>query len=283
MKNALLILATLLASVAAASQPLKLNEAGVEEFAALEGISKELATDVVALRTKRGHLGSVEELRILHAMPDSALDVLRSNTTVQVELPMGQIKRYDSPQQVLAEFTGEPSVQQVQAWANDYANMSPRTVEKWLAASKSFAALPTVWLRYRRTDDWNQDFQYFALDGLIDQENEGLFNVLDGAGVKQESQYFIQARWDLADLVMSSERIRMINESQDIVRLRDKILTEVNRVYFERRRVQAEMLLAPKGDVLGQVKDELRVMELTANLDAMTGGRFSAALARSGQ
>jgi hypothetical protein len=255
----------------------------VDELSAIEGVTPELARDVVALRTARGRLTSVEELRILPDLADSTLDTLRSSTTVQVELPLGPVRRYDSPQQVLAEFAGEPSVQQVQAWANDYANMSPRTVEKWLKASKSFAALPTIWLRYRLTDDWDQDFQYYALDGLIDQEGEGLFNVLDDAGRAKEAQYFVQARWDLDQLVMSSERIRIINESQDVVKLRDKILTEVNRVYFERRRVQAEMLLAPKGDVLGQVKDELRVMELTANLDAMTGGRFSAAVARSGQ
>ena len=283
MKNALLLAASLWASLASAAEPVPLNHAGAEDFAAIEGVSREVADDIVALRAKRGKHSSVEELRILPDLPDATLDVLRNQTTVAVDLPLGPVRRYDSPQQVLAEFAGEPSVQQTQAWANEYANMSPRTVEKWLRASKSFAALPVVWLRYRLTDDWDQDFQYYAADGIIDQDGELLFNALDDAGRQQEAQYFVQARWDLQELVMSSERIRIINESQDIVKLRDKILTEVNRVYFERRRVQAEMLLAPKGDVLGQVKDELRVMELTANLDAMTGGRFSAALARAGQ
>ncbi len=266
---------------AASSRALSLNEADVAELAALEGVDEATATEIVALRAARGRLGSVEELRILPGIADSTLDALRTGTTVQVELPMGPARRYDSPQQVLAEFSNEPTVQQVQAWANDYAKTSPRSVDKWLSASKAFAALPTVWLRYRLTDDIDQDFQYYATDGNIDQDGEQLFNVLDDAGRQQENQYFIQARWDLQDIVMSSERIRIINEAQDIVKLRDKMLTEVNRVYFERRRVQAEMLLAPKGDVLGQVKDELRVMELTANLDAMTGGRFSASIARS--
>ena len=39
---------------------------------------------------------------------------------------------------------------------------------------------------------------------------------------------------------------------------------------------QAERLLAPKSDPLALVKEELRLMELTANLDALTGGAFSA-------
>lgn len=269
------------AAVAHGSQPLVLDTAGVDELAALPEVGDGLARDIVALRTARGRLGSVEELRILPGVTEGALDSLRANTTIAVDLTMGPPRRYDSPQQVLAEFAFEPSVQQVQAWASDYANTSPAAVERWLRQSKSFAALPTLWLRFRFTDDWDQDFQYYAADGLVDQDGEPLFAALDDAGRAQEAQYMVQARWDLDQLVMSSERIRIIGEAQDIAKLRDKVLTEVNRVYFERRRIQAEMLLAPKGDVLGQVKDELRIMELTANLDAMTGGRFTAALTRT--
>ena len=60
--------------------------------------------------------------------------------------------------------------------------------------------------------------------------------------------------------------------------LLEKVLGEVTRLYFERRRLQVDMLLNPKSDLLGQVKDELRLRELTANVDALTGGRFSAGL-----
>ena len=76
-------------------------------------------------------------------------------------------------------------------------------------------------------------------------------------------------------MVMSSEQIRVINEAQDIAKLREKVLGEVTRLYFDRRRLQVEILLNPKSDVVGQVKDELRLREITANLDAYTGGQFS--------
>lgn len=267
----------------ASSRALSLDTAKAEELAGLTHVDLALAGEIVALRTARGGLNSVEELRILPGVTEAALDSLRAGTAVDVELSMGPIRRFDSPQQVLAEFAFEPSIQQVQAWASDYANTNPTTVERWLKQSKSFAALPTLWLRYRLTDRWDQDFQYYAADGVVDQDGEVLFAALDDAGRYREGQYMVQARWDLDQLVMSSERIRIINEAQDVAKLRDKVLTEANRVYFERRRVQAEMLLAPKGDVLGQVKDELRIMELTASLDAMTGGRFSAALTRAGR
>ncbi|MCA9572395.1 MAG: helix-hairpin-helix domain-containing protein [Myxococcales bacterium] len=266
------------AAFAAEPPPAGLNRATVDQLARLDGVGPELARDVVALRTARGHLGSVEELRILPGMTEAALDTLRREVPVEVELPMGTSARFDTPGAVLAHFSTEPTVQQAQAWASAYAEADPESVRRWMRSAKRFAALPTLWVRYRLTNDFDQDYQYFATDGVIDQDGEQLFNVLDDAGAAQEAQYMVQARWDLDKLVMSSERIRVLSETQDLVKLRDKTLTEVNRLYFERRRVQVEMLLAPKLDTLGQVKDELRVMELTANLDALTGGRFSAAL-----
>jgi len=66
------------------------------------------------------------------------------------------------------------------------------------------------------------------------------------------------------------------------VKLRDQVLGEVTRLYFERRRLQAERLLTPKSDPMALVKEELRLMELTAGLDALTGGAFSAGVARGG-
>lgn len=272
------LLTTMALGAAPSPPPPGLNRASVEQLASLDGVDTGFATRVVKLRTQRGHLGSVEELRILPGATDATLDVLRRELPLEVQLPMGTRPGFATPASVLAHFDGEPSVLAVQGWASTYAEASPETVRKWMRSSKRFAALPTVWVRYRLTTDWDQDFQYFANDGVIDQQGEALFNVLDDAGTAQEAQYMVQARWDLDKLVMSSERIRMLNEAQDLVKLRDKTLTEVNRLYFERRRVQVEMLLAPKIDVLSQVKDELRVMELTANLDALTGGRFSAAL-----
>lgn len=263
-----------------AAQPVALNSASVTDLAALEGVSTELAERIVKLRGQRGSLGSVDELRILADVPESALDSLRGGVAVDIEMPMGGPQRFDNSQQVLAYFANEPSAQQVQAWSSAYAQMSPDNVRKWLNQTKTFALLPILWVRYRLTQDAGQDFEYYAADGQIDTEGEVLFNVLDDALVRSENQYLIQARWDLDELVMSTRRTTMIKENRNIVKLRDKILTEVNRIYFERRRIQTEMLLSPKADLLGQTKDQLRVMELTANLDALTGGRFSAALAR---
>jgi hypothetical protein len=176
----------------------------------------------------------------------------------------------------MAQFANEPTVQQVQLWANEYANTSPRQVERWLAQSVTFATLPQVGLEYRLRNDWDEGFDYQNQDGgspLVGEQN--IQAVAQDADQGQTQEYKVQLDWELDKLVMSSEKIRIISEAQDIVKLRDKVLSEVTRLYFERRRLQVERLIAPKTDLMARVKDELRMMELTANIDALTGGAFS--------
>ena len=63
--------------------------------------------------------------------------------------------------------------------------------------------------------------------------------------------------------------------SQLWVELRDDIINEVTRTYFERRRLQVEMFTSPPGDLKLSLEKELRLQELTADIDALTGNYFS--------
>jgi len=258
---------------------LSLRTATAAQLAALDGVDEDAAEQIVALRAKRGgKIGSVEELRVIPGIGDATLDTLRRHTAMEFDLPMDRSRTYTSVDQVMAEFADEPTVQQVQGWAARYARVQPGEVEGWLSASRSFALLPELRVEYRLKDGWGQGFQYYPVDGFIDTPNDQVFDIKDKADRSQDRQITLRATWDLDKLVMSSERIRVINEAQDVVKLRDKVLTEVTRMYFERRRLQVDMLLQPKSDVYSVAKDQLKLMELTANLDALTGGTFSKAL-----
>jgi len=63
-----------------------------------------------------------------------------------------------------------------------------------------------------------------------------------------------------------------------VVQLRDDILDEVNKLYFERLRVKIELDNLSIEDRKKRAEKELRLEELTASLDALTGGYFSQAL-----
>ena len=53
------------------------------------------------------------------------------------------------------------------------------------------------------------------------------------------------------------------------------MLSEVTRLYFERRRLMVAMLISSPEDISDKIENELRLQELTAGLDAMTGSYFS--------
>jgi hypothetical protein len=256
---------------------LDLNRANAEQFAALPGVGPDTAQRIVALRAERGSLHSIEELRALR-LEDDVLGTLRGHTSLGVTLPDYPTAAFDSPEQVLAQFAAEPTIQQVHSWVNEYAHTSPLQVERWLAQSVAFAALPEVTLEYELQNDYDAGFEYQTADGADPVVGVPVLPVAEDADQGQTQQYQVRLKWELDRLIMSSEKIRVINEAQDIVKLRDKVMAEATRLYFERRRLQVDRLLTPKTDLMARVKDELRLLELTANLDAVTGGAFSGGL-----
>jgi len=68
-----------------------------------------------------------------------------------------------------------------------------------------------------------------------------------------------------------------------MVELRDSILDDVTRSYFERRRLQVELITDPPTEPKAQLAKELRIQELTAILDGLTGGWFSSEIERNGR
>jgi len=64
--------------------------------------------------------------------------------------------------------------------------------------------------------------------------------------------------------------------------VRREIETLVIRLYFERRRLKAEAFSAEPGDVGPVLAREIRMQEIEAELDALTGGAFTRAAARAG-
>jgi hypothetical protein len=194
----------------------------------------------------------------------------------------------------MAQFKGEPSVTEVQTMVLDYSKTHPKYLESWMKAAKSAAALPSITLYYNYKNSFGTDYGYYtpeeisddvAADNSVLSESEasalafGPFETAQGVDVYHVGA--VRATWQLNELVMSSEEIRVINEAQDIVKLRDKLLEEATRLYFERRRLQVDLLLGGGGELRKRVSDQLRLAELTAQLDAHTGGQFSRSLTKN--
>ena len=59
------------------------------------------------------------------------------------------------------------------------------------------------------------------------------------------------------------------------VQLRNDILDDLRRAYYERKRVQFEIMTNPPKDLNARFEKELRLQELTHTIDDLTGNYLS--------
>ena len=162
-------------------------------------------------------------------------------------------------------FREEPTIQQVHQWAIEYAEVDPDKIKSWRSLARKRAFLPDVSVGVDR-----------AADNLLHWDSGGNpDNLLKG---RDYVDWDVSVSWDLADLVWSSDQTTIDSRSKLMVELREDVLDQVTRLYFERRRLQAE-LAADSLEPPARFDKELRVEELTALLDAFTGGEFGRRLA----
>ncbi len=163
---------------------------------------------------------------------------------------------------VLAMFSHEPTILATQEQASDHAMNNPGVYSSWLSRASAAAALP---------DKLSGRYIYILDDDLNLRTTEltGTRTETKANDIRNAIQ--IDVQWDLAKLVFNPEEYRAAEKIGKIVERREDLLLSVNKLYFSRRRLQAELALSPPDDVLSAVK----IAALTADLDALTGGWFS--------
>lgn len=157
----------------------------------------------------------------------------------------------------------EPTIGIIQKQAIRYANVSNWKTKRWQWASRMRALIPSfsVGKDFSRGDNIDLD-----RGGTNDPDV-----YIVGPPAKNEGLDF-DLQWDLSDLIWNSAQTSIDSREKLMVELRDDILSEITRLYFERRRAQVEFLLQTPENVMDQMNQLLRIDELTANLDALTDG-----------
>jgi len=165
-------------------------------------------------------------------------------------------------QDILKKFAGEPTIRDVQNAAIEYAEVNPAKIKEWRDSAAKKALLPNVSVGLDRyaTDYWHWDSGTNP-----DTLQKG----------KDVVCWDVRMAWDLGDLIWSSDQTSIDTRSKLMVELRDDIMNEVTRTYFERRRLQINLAALPIQDLKLSIEKELRLQELTADIDALTGGYFS--------
>lgn len=89
-------------------------------------------------------------------------------------------------------------------------------------------------------------------------------------------QVSVTATWALDRLVFHPEEVRLLRELQRASARRQRLVAEVAALAVERRRIRAQLALSPPATPLEASDALLRLDEVTAVLDELTGGALLA-------
>jgi photosystem II stability/assembly factor-like uncharacterized protein len=167
---------------------------------------------------------------------------------------------------------GEPEIAAVQQAAMRFAEVEPEKIKEWRKRAAKKAWLPQMSLGLNRdTSDlwhWESGSTTKELDDELRRGRETL-------------EWDVRLSWDLGDLIWSNEQTSIDVRSRLTAQLRNDILDEVTKIYFERIRLKTELNALDIWDKNKRKDKELRILELNAYLDALTGGYFSRSVSRT--
>ena len=162
----------------------------------------------------------------------------------------------------------EPGIKGVQGAAIKYAEVSPEKIAEWRKKAAKKALLPqlSVGVGRNTTDLWHWESGSTAMgqsgDDLLRRGRDSI-------------DWDLALSWDLGDLIWNDDQASIDVRSKLMVELRNEILDQVNKLYFERIRVKLELDNLAIEDRSKRFDKELKIEELTASLDTLTAGYYS--------
>lgn len=171
---------------------------------------------------------------------------------------------YQPPEATLALFRElislEPSAREVHKRVIRYADVGNGKIHRWHALSRLAGALPSF--SFGKNLDRSPSISTYS--GKYISGPEDVSRGWDA-----------DVSWDLGDVLYSSDQTSIDSREKMMVELRGDLLSEATRIYYERRRLQIDLIFTPPASEQEHLENLLRMDELTALLDGMTNGFFS--------
>ncbi|MDD3345743.1 MAG: hypothetical protein PHO34_04890 [Candidatus Omnitrophica bacterium] len=160
----------------------------------------------------------------------------------------------------------EPDIRDVQKAAIKYAEVSQEKISSWrdLAAKKALLPKLAVGIDSNSTDLWHWE------SGSSSRPEDDCLRRGRGS-----IDWDISLTWDLGDLIWNEAQTSIDVRSRLMVELREDILDQVNKLYFERLRAKSELDGLSIDERKKRFDKQLRIEELTASLDSLTCGYYS--------
>lgn len=161
----------------------------------------------------------------------------------------------------------EPTPQEIHRQAIRYGELGGGRIRRWHWGSRLRALVPSL--------SFGKDLSFNA-NVDIDRGSTSEPDRFIAGPEEIDKGWGLDLNWDLGDLIWSSSQTSIDSRAKLLVELRESILSQVNRIYFERRRMQMEIILLPAETPLPDRLDLLLGLdELTAQLDTLTDGFLS--------
>jgi hypothetical protein len=159
-----------------------------------------------------------------------------------------------------------PTVRELQEAAIRYALLSTGRMKSWEWRSRLRSIFPQVSFGVDQDISNNID-----IDRGATTDPDVFLNGPDEEG----ASFGLNFEWDLAEFIWNDVETSIEIRERALVDQRDEILREVTRLYFEYKRLQKERALFIELDPRASIANEIRMEEIYAQLDALTGGAVS--------
>ena len=168
----------------------------------------------------------------------------------------------------------EPTMREVHRAVMRFGNLSNDKIRRWHRESRLRAFFPSVSVS-----------PYVSKHNTIDLDRGGTADpdryILGPQSVA--TSWDVNVGWSLSDMIWDTAQTSIDTREKLMVDQRRDFLAEATRIYYERRRLQAEILFSdPESkEVPVSYERQIRLEELTAQIDALTGGWFSTELEKA--
>lgn len=161
-------------------------------------------------------------------------------------------------------FENEPTVKQVQKAALEFFQVHPEVVRSYRTRAFVKALVPDLEVGFNaERGDSNRNMQdAIYANAFAWKENEDNKHTTMSLNVR--------AHWALDRLVFNAE----VLDVTSLVGVQEGLLREITSLYFTRRRLMTFLTLSPPQDIGEKITERIRLEEITANIDALTGGFF---------
>ena len=158
----------------------------------------------------------------------------------------------------------EPTFKDIQQAAIKFCDVSPKKIQSWQRDSRLRSLVPKVSVGFDNHRSSNQEIYTSANTNYVSVGPDDFYKAVD-----------VSVSWDVSQLIWSDSQPNIDVRSRLNTQLRNDILDDLRRAYYERKRLQIELIMSPPKDPRSRIDRELRLQELTQSIDDLTGNYLS--------